>query len=86
MTRAATPACNTLQANINPEMEPEQWPLDDLARKIGQYCFLLENVTGDHLREACQGDYEKLRAFLHKNGEDAYHEKVRACQMSSPSV
>ena len=66
-----------LQANI-PETEgAEEWRLDDLAKKVGQYCFLLENMGGNDLKEASGGDFDKLRAFLHEQGEAAYREKVR---------
>jgi hypothetical protein len=48
---------------------------------VGQYCFILQNLTGEVLRqEAGEGqnfDYEKLRTFLHVQGKRAYDEKVR---------
>ena len=65
-----------MQANISPETVPEQWQLDGLATKVGQYCFLLENMTGSDLEKGCNGDYEQLRAFLIAQGAAAYEEKV----------
>jgi preprotein translocase subunit SecA len=70
-------ALGLLQANIVPATDFPEWPLDDLANKVGQYCELLKGLTGDDLRRACDGDYEKLRTFLHDQGEAAYFEKAR---------
>lgn len=67
-----------MQANVDPALPYEQWPLDSLAAKVGQYCFILQNLTADNLREACSGDYEVLRTFLHTQGRLAYEEKVLA--------
>jgi preprotein translocase subunit SecA len=66
-----------VQANIPMDAPPEDWMLDSLAAKVGQYCFLLQNMTGEHLKAASQGDYERLRTFLHEQGREAYEEKVR---------
>lgn len=48
--------------------------------QVGQYCFILQNLTGEVLKkEAGSGqdfDYERLRAFLHAQGKAAYDEKV----------
>jgi preprotein translocase subunit SecA len=71
-----------LQANIDPATDFPDWPLDDLAGKVGQYCELLNGMTGDDLRNACDGDYEKLRTFLHEQGEAAYFEKARALALT----
>ena len=65
-----------LQANLDPETEPEDWQLDALATKVGQYCFLLQNMTGSDLRAASDGDFEKIRTFLIEQGAAAYREKV----------
>lgn len=57
-------------------MEAAEWQLDGLAEKVGQYCFMLQNLTGEDLARACEGDYDRLRLFLHKQGMAAYEEKV----------
>lgn len=69
-------ACG-VQANVNPTLPPEEWPLDALAAKMKQYCYLLEDLTPELLREECGDDYEELRAYLRQRGTDAYWQKVR---------
>ena len=50
--------------------------------QVGQYCFILQNLTGEILKQEAgsgqQFDYERLRAFLHSQGKAAYDEKVCA--------
>lgn len=65
------------QANVPEAQEASAWNLDGLAAKVGQYCFILQNLTGDVLRRECGDDYEKLRDFLHEQGAAAYQEKAR---------
>ena len=66
-----------VQANVPESEDASEWKLDVLADKVGQYCFILQNLTGDVLRKECGDDYERLRAFLHEQGAAAYNEKVR---------
>jgi preprotein translocase subunit SecA len=74
-----------VQANV-PEAEPaDKWQLDGLAAKVGQYCFLLQNLTGDVLRSECGDDYEQIRKFLHRQGVAAYQEKVRFGMLCFPA-
>lgn len=70
-----------VQANVPVDQPLEQYMLDGLASKVGQYCFILQNLTGEILAEKSKGpggefDYETLRAFLHEQGQLAYEEKV----------
>eukprot|EP01024_Parvocaulis_polyphysoides_P070740 TRINITY_DN8744_c0_g1_i4.p2 TRINITY_DN8744_c0_g1~~TRINITY_DN8744_c0_g1_i4.p2 ORF type:complete len:411 (-),score=64.48 TRINITY_DN8744_c0_g1_i4:203-1324(-) len=69
---------DVLEANVNPSSIPfQEWPLDDLAYKMVQYCWLLEGMTGDELRKASgDGDFEKLRGYLREKAYDAYLRKV----------
>ncbi len=65
---------------MNPKLPPEEWPLDALAAKMKQYCYLLEDLTPELLLQESGGDYEELRAYLRQRGADAYQQKVRwAC-------
>ena len=68
-----------LQANVDTSLLPEEWPLDALAAKMKQYCYLLGDLTGDVLKSEANGDYEALRSYLRKRSVDAYYQKVRAC-------
>jgi preprotein translocase subunit SecA len=61
---------------VDPTLPPDQWPLEALAGKMRQYCYLLEDVTADVLEAESRGDFEALRAYLRRRGVDAYHQKV----------
>lgn len=60
-------------------MPPEEWApyLASLAEKLGQYCYLMNDISGQTLEEIAGGDYEKLREYVRQRGIDAYYEKVR---------
>ena len=68
-----------LQANVDTSLLPEEWPLEALAAKMKQYCYLLGDLTGDVLKSEANGDYEALRSYLRKRSVDAYYQKVWAC-------
>lgn len=72
-----------MQANVAPETAsaPNEWPLEALAVKMKQYCYLLEDLTGDILKEQSGGDYEELRGYLRSQAVDAYWQKVRICRV-----
>ena len=72
------------QANVNPTLPPKEWPLDALAAKMKQYCYLLEDITPELLLKESGGDYEELRAYLRQRGTRAYTQKVGATP--SPNV
>ncbi len=65
-----------VQANVNPTLPPKEWPLDALAAKMKQYCYLLEDITPELLTAESGGDYEELRAYLRQRGTQAYQQKV----------
>lgn len=75
-----------LEANIPPNVPPEEWPLDSLAAKMKQYCYLMEDVTAESLASECNGDYEKLRQYLKKRGVDAYYQKVSEVDAVEPGL
>ena len=68
-----------MQANVDVQLAAEEWPLEPLAIKMKQYCYLLEDLTADVLREQAGGDYELLRKYLRRRAVDAYWQKVIAC-------
>ena len=75
MHSALFPCC--VQANVNPTVPPKEWPLDALAAKMKQYCYLLDDLTPELLmQESNNGDYEALRDYLRQRGVDAYWQKV----------
>ena len=61
---------------MDPTLSPTEWKLGPLARKMIQYCYLLEDLTEELLVKEAGGDYEKLRGYLRKRCVDAYHHKV----------
>ena len=69
---------------MNPTLPPKEWPLDALAAKMKQYCYLLEDITPELLLKESGGDYEELRAYLRQRGTRAYTQKVAATP--SPNV
>jgi len=63
-----------VEANIDVSQPPEEWPLESLAAKMIQYCYLLEGLTEEDLR--AQGGFEEIRTYLRKRAVDAYYQKV----------
>lgn len=66
------------------QLAPEQWPLEPLAIKMKQYCYLLEDLTADVLKEQAGGDFELLRKYLRRRAVEAYWQKVLALFPPSP--
>lgn len=58
------------------QLAPEDWPLEPLAIKMKQYCYLLEDLTADMLKEESGGNYDQLRRFLKERAVEAYWQKV----------
>lgn len=77
---------DVLEANIPPTTPPEEWALEALAAKMKQYCPLMEDVTGEVLMKVSDGDYEKLREYLHQRGEEAYRAKVAESEAAEPGL
>lgn len=69
-----------LEANVDPKTPFEEWELEKLAKKMQQYCPLLEDMSGASLQQACKtsqgGDYEKLRQHMREASVEAYHRKA----------
>jgi len=68
---------DVLEANVDSRDPPTDWPLEQLANKIKQFIPALEELTGDKLSEASQGDYEALRRYLQEQAVQVYRGKVR---------
>ncbi|PKU63459.1 Protein translocase subunit SECA1, chloroplastic [Dendrobium catenatum] len=64
-----------LQANVGPDAPKESWELDKLIAKLQQYCYLLNDLAPELLRDKCSS-YEELREFLHLRGREAYFQKT----------
>ena len=72
---------SSVQANVDPAVPMEEWPLEPLAAKMRQYCAAMADVSGAVLEaEAAAGGYEGLRAYLRRRGVEAYFAKVEAVE------
>ncbi|KAK7392181.1 hypothetical protein VNO78_20611 [Psophocarpus tetragonolobus] len=63
-----------LEANIGSATQKDSWDLEKLITKIQQYCYLLNDLTPDLLRNTCS-DYEELKNYLRLLGREAYQQK-----------
>lgn len=63
-----------LEANLGSDAPKDSWDLEKLIAKVQQYCYLLNDLTPDLLREKCS-DYEELRNYLRLRGREAYQQK-----------
>ena len=61
---------------MNPTLPPKEWPLQQLADKMKQYCYLLSDLEPELLAQEAKGDYEALRDYLRERGVEAYWQKV----------
>jgi len=61
---------------VDSQLAPPEWPLEALATKMKQYCYLLEDLTAQVLQEQADGDYELLRDYLKRRAVDAFWQKV----------
>ena len=61
---------------MNPTLPPKEWPLQQLADKMKQYCYLLSDLEPELLAQEAKGDYETLRDYLRERGVEAYWQKV----------
>ena len=66
----------TLQANVDSQLPSGEWPLEALATKMKQYCYLLDDLTAQVLEEQADGDYELLRNYLRQRAVNAFWQKV----------
>ncbi|KAH0461891.1 hypothetical protein IEQ34_009466 [Dendrobium chrysotoxum] len=74
-----------LEANIGPDAPKESWELDKLIAKLQQYCYLLNDLTPELLRDKCSR-YEELREFLHLRGREAYFQKTEMVEKQAPGL
>lgn len=75
-----------VEANIPAGVPPEEWPLEALAAKMKQYCYLMEDLTAEILAQEAAGDYERLRAYLQRRGVEAYNQKVAEVEAVEPGL
>ncbi|CAJ2628959.1 unnamed protein product [Trifolium pratense] len=74
-----------LEANIGSDAPKESWDLDKLIAKIQQYCYLLNDLTPDLLRNE-GSDYEGLRSYLRLRGKEAYLQKRDIVEQQAPGL
>ena len=74
-------------ANLDPSVEPEEWPLEGLAGKMAQYCYFMEDIDEAVLRaEANKGGIDAVRDFLVKRGREAYLTKREEVEAAQPGL
>ncbi|PKA48894.1 Protein translocase subunit SECA1, chloroplastic [Apostasia shenzhenica] len=74
-----------LQANIGPDSPKESWELDKLIAKLQQYCYLLNDLTPELLRNKCSS-YEDLQEYLCLRGREAYFQKTEMVEKAAPGL
>jgi preprotein translocase subunit SecA len=74
-------------ANLNPSVEPNEWPLEGLANKMAQYCSFMEDIDEAVLRaEANEGGIDGVRDYLVARGRDAYLTKRDEVEAAQPGL
>ena len=74
-------------ANLDPSVEPNEWPLEGLANKMAQYCYFMEDIDEAVLRaEANKGGIDGVRDYLVKRGRDAYLTKRDEVEAAQPGL
>ena len=74
-------------ANLDPSVEPEEWPLEGLAGKMAQYCYFMEDINEATLRaKADEGGIDAVRDFLVQRGRDAYLTKREEVEAAQPGL
>mmetsp|Transcript_27169 Transcript_27169/g.45446 ORF Transcript_27169/g.45446 Transcript_27169/m.45446 type:complete len:1029 (-) Transcript_27169:324-3410(-) len=64
-------------ANLDPAVPMEQWDFTALAGKMKQYCYMLDDLTPEMLKEKAQeGGVDAVGAYLRERGVAAYRQKV----------
>ncbi|KAK9161875.1 hypothetical protein Syun_008216 [Stephania yunnanensis] len=74
-----------LEANIGPDTPKESWELEKLIAKIQQYCYLLNDLTPDLLKDN-SSNYEELRDYLRYRGREAYFQKRDMVEKQAPGL
>ena len=74
-------------ANLDPSVEPEEWPLEGLAGKMAQYCYFMEDIDESVLRaEANKGGVDGVRDYLVRRGREAYLTKREEVEAAQPGL
>ena len=74
-------------ANLDPSVEPSEWPLEGLANKMAQYCYFMEDIDEGVLRaEANKGGLDGVRDYLVKRGREAYLTKRDEVEAAQPGL
>ncbi|KAG0466706.1 hypothetical protein HPP92_018286 [Vanilla planifolia] len=74
-----------LEANVASNTPKESWELDKLVAKLQQYCYLLNDLSPEVLRDKCSS-YEELREYLHLRGREAYFQKSEIVEKQAPGL
>lgn len=74
-----------LEANIGSDAPTESWNLEKLIAKIQQYCYLLDDLTPDLLKNK-YSRYEDLQNYLRLRGREAYLQKRNIVENEAPGL
>ncbi|KAK7344334.1 hypothetical protein VNO77_13810 [Canavalia gladiata] len=74
-----------IEANIGSDAPKDSWDLEKLIAKIQQYCYLLNDLTPDLLRNKCT-DYVELQDYLRLRGREAYLQKRDIVEQQAPGL
>ncbi|RYQ89536.1 hypothetical protein Ahy_B09g096120 isoform D [Arachis hypogaea] len=74
-----------IEANIGSDTPRDSWDLESLIAKIQQYCYFLNDLTPDLLRNNCS-DYEELKNYLRLRGREAYLQKRDIVEQQEPGL
>ncbi|MED6131245.1 hypothetical protein PIB30_007934, partial [Stylosanthes scabra] len=74
-----------IEANIGSDTPKDSWDLESLTAKIQQYCYFLNDLTPDLLRNNCS-NYEELQNYLRRRGREAYLQKREIVEQQEPGL
>ena len=65
----------------------QAWELEVLAKKMIQYCYLMEDLTADTLRaKANAGGVDAVRDYLRQRSVQAYYSKREEIELVEPGL
>lgn len=74
-----------LEANIGPDSPTESWDYEKLITKLQQYCYLLNDLTPELLRNKCS-NYQELQEYLRYRGREAYLQKTEIVEKQASGL
>ncbi|MEB3349364.1 MAG: preprotein translocase subunit SecA [Cyanobacteriota bacterium] len=72
-----------VEAYVNPELPPEEWDLSQLASKVKEFVYLLEDLQAEQLQGLSM---DELKAFLQEQMRNAYDVKEGQIDQQRPGL